>query len=71
MAAPPERTLPAEARRRRDELELKVLKLRDGRTKLPIDEYHRRLEPLLLELARIYQRYPAPPPPAAGPPTDP
>jgi hypothetical protein len=72
LAAPPERTLPAEARRRRDELELKVLKLH-GRTKLPIDEYHRRLEPLLLELARIYQRYPAPPPPppAAGPPTDP
>ena len=52
-------------RRKRDELELKVLKLRDGRAKLSTDEYHARLEPLLLELARLYQRHdkPAPPPP--------
>ena len=56
LAAPPERALPASLRRRRDELELRVLKLRDGRAKLSIDEYHARLEPLLLELARIYRR---------------
>jgi len=43
-------------RRRRDQLELQVLQLRDGRGKLPDDDYYRRMEPLVLELARLYQR---------------
>ena len=71
LAAPPERALPAAVRRRRDELELKVLKLRDGRAKLSTDAYHARLEPLLLELARIYRRQDRQhPPPAPGQPAD-
>jgi hypothetical protein len=61
LAAPPERALPPAVRRRRDELELQVLKLRDGRArdpgKMTLEAYHARLEPLLLELARIYQRH--------------
>jgi hypothetical protein len=61
LAAPPERALPPAVRRRRDELELQVLKLRDSRSrdgsKMSIEAYHARLEPLLLELARIYQRH--------------
>jgi hypothetical protein len=80
LAAPPERALPPAVRRRRDELELKVLKLRDGRGKLATEAYHARLEPLLLELGRIYQRHdprparpqpPARPPDPSPPPTDP
>jgi hypothetical protein len=61
LAAPPERALAPAVRRRRDELELQVFKLRDARLREPgkmsIEAYHARLEPLLLELARIYQRY--------------
>jgi hypothetical protein len=71
LAAPPERALPPAIRRKRDELELKVLKLRDGRAKLSTDDYHARLEPLLLELARLYQRHDKPAPPAPPPPVDP
>jgi hypothetical protein len=52
----PEKAMPPELRRRRDQLELQVLQLRDGRSKLPEDEYYRRMEPLVLELARLYQR---------------
>lgn len=52
----PERALSPEQRRRRDALELKVLELRDQRAKLGDDQYYARLEPLLLELARLYAR---------------
>ena len=52
----PEKAMPPELRRRRDQLELQVLQLRDGRAKLNEDDYYRRMEPLLLELARLYQR---------------
>jgi hypothetical protein len=52
----PERAMPAEARRRRDQLELEILKLRDGRGKLSDDEYYRKMEPLVLEISRLYQR---------------
>jgi hypothetical protein len=52
----PERAMPPELRRRRDELELQVLQLRDGRARLSEDEYYRRIDPLLVELARLYQR---------------
>jgi hypothetical protein len=52
----PEKAMPPELRRRRDQLELQVLQLRDGRSKLSDDEYYRRMEPLVLELSRLYQR---------------
>ena len=52
----PERAIPAELRRRRDELELQVLQWRDARPKLSEDDYYRRIEPLLLEIARVYQK---------------
>ena len=49
-----EKELPPEVRARRDELELAVAKLRDGKAKLAADDYYARLEKLLLELAHIY-----------------
>jgi hypothetical protein len=45
--------IPAAARARRDELELEVEKLRDQKSTLNEDEYYRRLEPLMVELAKI------------------
>ncbi len=53
-----ENQLPADLRRRRDDLELKVGKLRETKDALPESDYYARLEPLLLELARIYERAP-------------
>jgi hypothetical protein len=61
-----ERGLPAEARRRRDQLELAVAALRDEKAKLKEDDYYARLEPLMVELARIYREL-TPAPPAQGP----
>jgi hypothetical protein len=46
--------IPAEVRRRRDELELKVAALQADKEKLGEDEFYTRLEPLMVELARIY-----------------
>ena len=45
--------LSPELRARRDELEIAVAQLRDGRSPVPDDDYYRRLEVLLLELARM------------------
>lgn len=44
------------ARARRDELELSIARLRDLKASLDEVEYFRRLEPLLLDLARIYEQ---------------
>lgn len=52
----PERALSDRDRRRRDELERKVADLRETRPRLSEDAYYARLEPLLLELARLYER---------------
>lgn len=49
-----ERELSPEFRQRRDALELQVLHLRELKETLPEDDYYARLEPLLLELARLY-----------------
>jgi hypothetical protein len=49
-----ERTFPPELRKRRDELELAVFALRDTKAELAEDEYYRRLERLLVELAEVY-----------------
>ena len=55
-----ERQMPAAVRAKRDELELSIARLRDAKTELSEAEYYRKLEPLLLALARLYeQRKPA------------
>jgi hypothetical protein len=43
-------------RARRDGVELQIARLRDNKGTLPEDEYYRMLEPLLLELAKLYQQ---------------
>lgn len=50
-----DRRLSAEARARRDELELEIAKLRDEKEKLQEAEYYNKLEALALEIARIYE----------------
>lgn len=50
-----EKKLPPEVRARRDELEIEIARLRESKTQLGEDEYYRRLEKLLLELARLYE----------------
>ncbi len=53
--------LAAPVRARRDELEVAIAKLSDAKKDLAATEYYRRLEVLLLELARLYeQKNPAP-----------
>lgn len=54
-----EEQLPPETRTRRDALELELAKLRDRKGKLPEDEYLTLLEPLLVELSRLYEGRPA------------
>jgi hypothetical protein len=56
LPSEPEKAMPEELRRRRDQLELEVLHLRDGRSRMTDDEYYRRVEPLLLEMARLYRK---------------
>lgn len=51
-----ERRMPAAVRARRDELELAVARLREAKAELPEAEYYNQLEPLLLELARLYEQ---------------
>jgi hypothetical protein len=55
-----ERDLPAQVRIRRDELELGIAHLRESKSTLAEDEYYRRLEVLLLELAKLYETNSAP-----------
>ena len=43
-------------RAKRDGLELQIARLRENKAGLPEDEYYRMLEPLLLELAKLYQK---------------
>jgi len=50
-----EARLPAEVRRRRDELELAIAALRDLKPTIDEAEYYRRLEALMTELATLYQ----------------
>lgn len=50
-----ERKLPPAVRAKRDELELAIGKLRDRKTEMPEPEYYKLLEPMLLDLARVYQ----------------
>lgn len=50
-----EANMPPEVRRRRDDLELQVARLRHLKSKMPEPEYYKRLEPLLIQLAELYQ----------------
>ena len=51
-----EQKMAADVRAKRDALELQIAKLRDAKSGLPEQEYYRQLEPLLLELARLYHQ---------------
>jgi hypothetical protein len=50
-----ERQMPADLRRRRDQIELAVAALRDRKDKLGEDAYYRQLEDLMVELAHLYR----------------
>lgn len=50
-----ERAIPPEMRRRRDEIEMAIAALRDQKDKLGEDAYYGKLEPLMIELARLYR----------------
>ncbi|HEY3394501.1 MAG TPA: hypothetical protein VGK58_17445 [Lacipirellulaceae bacterium] len=54
IASDREREMPADVRRHRDDLELKIAALREEKAQLKEDDYYRRLEELMLELARLY-----------------
>lgn len=63
-----EQSLPAKVRARRDELERAVAALRDGKGEhADEDEYYAKIEPLLLELARLYASLEEPAGPTDGP----
>lgn len=49
-----EQAMPPEARKKRDELELRIEALRAKKATLPEADYYAQLEPLLLDLARLY-----------------
>jgi len=50
-----ERRMPLELRARRDRIELEVVALRQSKQTLSEEAYYARLEPLLLQLARLYR----------------
>lgn len=51
-----EQSMPPELRQQRDRLELAIEALRDKKASLKEPDYYVQLEPLLLELARLYQQ---------------
>ena len=58
-----DQTLSIEQRNRRDALEMAIDRLRQSRSKRPVDDYYVELEVLLRELARIYKTNAKAPPP--------
>jgi hypothetical protein len=60
-----EARLPAEMRKRRDDLELAVAALREEKERLPADEYYQRLDGLMVQLAELYAAHQSAPSPAA------
>jgi antitoxin component of RelBE/YafQ-DinJ toxin-antitoxin module len=50
-----EEQLPAEVRTRRDKLEAQLAELRQRKSQLAEDEYLKEIEPLIIELARLYE----------------
>jgi hypothetical protein len=55
IASDGEKSLSPEVRKRRDELELAVAKLREEKVNLKEEDYYARLEKLMIELARLYE----------------
>ena len=55
-----ERSIPAEVRQKRNTLELAVAALRDRKAQLAEADYYAQLDPLMLELAKLYRDLPAP-----------
>ena len=53
LRSPDEQKLSTAVRIQRDELEIALVKLRDTKAKLSEDEYYRRLEELLLQIAEV------------------
>jgi Sec-independent protein translocase protein TatA len=51
-----EQSMPADLRKRRDDMELAVEALRDKKATMNEDEYFAKLEPLLVELAELYEK---------------
>ncbi len=49
-----ERKMPSDIRNRRDELEQRIAQLREEKGKFDEDAYYAKLEPLLIELAKLY-----------------
>jgi hypothetical protein len=60
VPSPVEKSLPPATRRRRDELEIMIAALRERKQSLGEDAYYVQLEPLMLELARLYDTTPTP-----------
>jgi hypothetical protein len=54
-----ERGMSEADRQRRDQLEQSLAALREQKSKLGEEEYYKQIEPLLIELARIYSKLPA------------
>ncbi len=50
-----ERAIPTAIREKRNQLEFAIATLREGKAKLSEDEYYRRLETQMVELARLYR----------------
>jgi len=57
-----EKKLSPQVRLRRDEIELAVSKLREAKATMKDDEYYKQLEPLLVEMARLYDSSSSEPP---------
>jgi hypothetical protein len=55
VRSPREQQLPPDKRARRDELELQLAAARQQKSKLPEDAYLARIEPILVELAKLYE----------------
>jgi hypothetical protein len=63
VLSPAEQALPADLRAKRDQLELEIESLRAKKASLPEAQYYARLEPLLVQLARLYDAGAAAPAP--------
>lgn len=59
LASATEAARPEAWRAQRDALEEKIAALREKKESVPADDYYRQLEPLLIELARLYQKDPS------------
>jgi hypothetical protein len=55
VRGPREQQFPAEVRERRDQIEQNLARLRERKGELSEDEYFKLLEPLLIELSRLYE----------------